>query len=125
MNRINPLYLGLFLIVLLLFVSFKLSSAKSELSDAKEAYKESSKLSNELSSLKKVYSKKVNLESLRSASVVQKRTKTGVILSSAVMSSKELNALMSRVLNGAYNITGLKIKKQSATKVSLHLEIKW
>ncbi|NOR57771.1 MAG: hypothetical protein GQ474_04535 [Sulfurimonas sp.] len=125
MNRINPLYLGLFLIVLLLFVSFKLSSAKGELSEAKEAYKESSKLSTELSGLKKVYSKKVNLSSLKSASVVQKRTKTGVILSSAVMSSKELNALMSRVLNGAYNITELKIKKLSPTKASLHLEIKW
>ena len=125
MNRINPLYLGLFLIVLLLFVSFKLSSAKNELSEVKEAYKESSKLSTELSSLKKVYSKKVNLSSLRSASVVQKRTKTGVILSSASMSSKELNALMSRVLNGAYNIAELKIKKLSPTKASLHLEIKW
>ena len=125
MNRINPLYLGLFLIVLLLFVSFKLSSAKSELAETKEAYKESLKLSTELSGLKKVYSKKVNLSSLRSASVVQKRTKTGVILSSASMNSKELNALMSRVLNSAYNVTELKIKKLSPTKASLHLEIKW
>jgi hypothetical protein len=125
MNRINPLYLGLFLIVLLLFVSFKLSSAKSELAEAKEAYKESSKLSIELSGLKKVYSKKVNLSSLKSASVVQKRTKTGVILNSASMSSKELNALMSKVLNSAYNVTELKIKKLSPTKASLHLEIKW
>jgi len=31
MTRINPLYLGFFLIVLLLFLSFKLNSAKSEL----------------------------------------------------------------------------------------------
>ncbi|WP_324170593.1 hypothetical protein [Sulfurimonas sp.] len=125
MNRINPLYLGLFFIVLIIFISFKLSSSKSELTELKEAYKESLKLSTELSSLKKVYTKKVNLASLRSVSVVQKRTETGATLSSVSMSFKELNSLMSRILNGAYNITGLKIKKLSATKVSLYLEIKW
>lgn len=73
MNRINPLYLGAFLIVVLVFATFKLGGAKSELADAKEAYKQSSKLSTQLSTLKKVYSKKVKLSSLKSASVVQKR----------------------------------------------------
>lgn len=125
MNRINPLYLGLFLIMLLLFLSFKLSSAKSELTEAKEDYKESSKLSTQLSGLKEVYTRKINLASLKSASIVQKKTKTGVALSSDSMNIKELNALMGRVLNGAFNITKLKIKKLSATTVSLHLEIKW
>lgn len=125
MNRINPLYLGLFLIVLLLFLSFKLSSAKSELAEAKEAYKESSKLSSELSALKKVYSEKVNLASLKSASVVEKSIKNGVTLSSESMSIDELNALMGKVLNGAYNITELKVKKINPTQASLHLEIKW
>ncbi|WP_373003694.1 hypothetical protein [Sulfurimonas sp.] len=125
MNRINPLYLGLFLIVLLLFLSFQLSSAKSELAEAKAAYRESSKLSTQLSGLKEIYTKKVNLASLKSASVVQKKTKTGVVLSSESMGSKELDLLMGRILNGAYNITELRIKKISDTTVSLHLEIKW
>jgi len=44
---------------------------------------------------------------------VQKRTKTGVILSSKSINAKELNRFMGRVLNGAYNITKLKIKKIS------------
>jgi len=125
MNRINPLYLGAFLVVLLVFSSFKLSGAKSDLTDMKEAYKQSSKLSTELSGLKKVYSKKVKLSALKTASVVQKTTKTGVILSSKGMNIKELNSLMSKVLNGTYNVTALKVKKLSKTKVSLHMEIKW
>ena len=125
MNRINPLYLGAFLVFLLLFLSFKLSSSKSELAETKESYKESFKLSSELSGLKNVYTKKINLSSLKSESVVQKNIKSGVILNSKSMSANELNALMGKVLNGAYNITELKIKRLSPTKVSLHLEIKW
>ena len=125
MNRINPLYAGAFLVVLLLFLSFKLSSSKSELLDAKEAYKESFKLSSELSGLKKVYSKKMNLKSFMSASVTVKNIKNGVILSSKSMSVNELDELMGKVINGAYNITELKVKKLNPTKVSLYLEIKW
>jgi len=125
MNRINPLYLGLFLIILLMFVFMKLSNAKSELAETKEAYKESLKLSTELSGLKKVYSGVNKLPPFRSASLVQKATKTGVTISSENMNIQELNSIMSKLLNGAYNITTFEIKKLSATTVSLHLEIKW
>jgi len=125
MNRINPLYLGGFLIVLLLFFSFKLSHAKSQLAEAKESYKESLKLSTDLSELKKVYKKEPSLRAFKSASIVQTKTKSGVVLSAKSIDIKELNSLMAKLLNGAYNITALKIKKVSDTKASLHLEIKW
>ncbi len=125
MNRINPLYLGLLLVALLIFISLKLSGAKDELLMAKEAYKESAKLSLELSELKKVYTQKLNLSSLNSSDLVKKTTKSGMIISSSSMDIKLLNSLMSKVLNGAYNISELKIKKLSETKVSLYMEIKW
>ncbi len=125
MNRINPLYVGFLLLALLLFLSFKLSSAKLELAQAKEDYKESAKLSSKLSELKKIYNKEFKLASLKSNSLVQKKNKSGVIISSSSLDAKTLNALMGKLLNGAYNITTLKIKKLSDTKVSLHLEIKW
>jgi hypothetical protein len=125
MNRINPLYLGGFLIVLLLFFSFKLNLAKSQLAEAKESYKESLKLSTDLSELKKVYKKEPRLRAFKSASIVQTKTKSGVILDAKSIDIKELNSLMAKLLNGAYNITALKIKKVSDTKASLHLEIKW
>ncbi len=125
MNRINPLYLGLFLVTMLLFLSFLLSSAKEELSQTKEAYRDSLKLSSELSGLKKVYAKKMKLSLLKSPSLVQKTTKSGVTLSSDAMDIRELNTLMGKLLNGAYNITILKINRLSQTKASLYLEIKW
>jgi len=125
MNRVNPLYFGGFLIVVLLFFSFKLNIAKSELAEAKESYKESLKLSTSLSELKKVYTKEPRLTAFKSASIVQTKTKSGVNLSAKSINIKELNSLMGKLLNGAYNIEALKIKKISETEASLHLEIKW
>jgi hypothetical protein len=125
MNRINPLYLGFLLVAMVLFFSYKLSGAKNDLTEAKESYRESLKLGVELSGLKKVYTSKLNLSSFKSSSLLQKESKPGVILSSESMDVKVLNSLMSKVLNGAYNITSLKIKRISESKVSLHLEIKW
>lgn len=125
MNRINPLYLGLLLVVLLLLVSFKLSGAKTQLRDAKKSYNESAKLSTQLSELKKVYTKKINLNSFKSDLLSVKKTKTGVVLSSNTLDAKVLNSLMSKVLNGAYEVKKLKIKKLSETKASLYMEIKW
>ncbi len=124
MNRINPLYLGVLLIAMLIFVSFKLSGAKSDLASAKKSYNDSSKLSIQLSELKKVYTKKINLNSFKSESLAIKKTKTGIIVSSDSMDIKVLNSLMSKVLNGAYEIGKLKIKRLSDTKVTLYMEIK-
>jgi len=135
MNRINPIYLGgLLLVVLMLFI-FKLSSAKDELSEVKESYKTTAKLSTELSGLKDVYSQKsktqkalqrvLRLASLRSADLKQKTKKSGVVISSESMDINALNSFMGKMLNGAYNITSLKIKRLSDEKVSLNVEIKW
>lgn len=125
MNRINPIYVVLLLIFIPLFLLFKLSYAKTELYEAREAYKQTLKLSTELDGLKKAYSKKLKLPSLKSASLVQKRSKSGLIISSKSIDIKELNFVMGKVLNGTYNINTLKIKKLSDTKVSLYMEIKW
>ncbi|MEA1891992.1 MAG: hypothetical protein U9N33_04695 [Campylobacterota bacterium] len=125
MNRINPLYLGLLLVALILFISFKLSGAKNDLMDVKESYQDSAKLSIELSELKKTYTNRLKLPSSISRSITQKVDKSGVVISSQSMDSVILNALMSRVLNSSYNIKELKIKKLSDTKVSLYMEIRW
>ena len=124
MNRFNPLYLVFLLIVLLLFLSFQLSTVKNDLTQVKEAYKESVQLSTELRELKKAYSVKLNLSSIKSSSLTQKIDESGITISSNSMDIKDLNCLMRKLLNGAYNVSVLKIKRVSDTKVTLHLEIK-
>lgn len=135
MNRINPLYLALLLIVILLLSIFKLNGAKVELSEAKENLKETTKLANDLSGLKDVYGnikrtksailKILKNASLREASIVKNVKKSGIIISSKSMNLKALNYLLGKLFNGSYNITSLDVKKLSTTKVTLHMEIKW
>ncbi len=135
MNRINPLYLALLLVAILLMVIFKLSSAKSELLEAKEEYKSTLALVDELSALKKVYADKNKIKRdlkrvlgnsvLKNAQIEQHATKSSITISSKSMDIKALNYLMGKILNSSYNITSLSIKKLSDEKVSLQMEIKW
>ena len=135
MNRINPLHIGIALVLVLLILVINLSGAKNELSEVKETYKQTNRLATELSGLKSVYDNKnksksavlkiLNQSSLRSASIQQNLKKSSIIISSESMDLKALNMLLGKLLNGAYNITSMDVKKLSETKVSLDMEIKW
>jgi len=135
MNRINPLYVALLLVVLLALSIVKLNSAKEELSEEKERLKETTKLATELSALKEVYGdqKKAKTSILRilqnnvlkSAAISKDVKKSGIIISSKSIDLKALNYLVGKIFNGAYNISSLDVKKLSETKATLHMEIKW
>jgi len=135
MNRVNPLHIGIALLLILLILVFKLNSAKSELSQAKESYKQTNKLATELTALKSVYGDKgkskisilkiLKIPALKVAEIKQNIKKSSINISSESMDIKALNILLGKLLNGAYNITMLDVKKLSETKVSLKLEIKW
>lgn len=135
MNRINPLHIGLLLVVILMFLLFNLSNTKSELAEAEKAYTQTAKLSTRLSGLKEVYDDKERIKSslkrildqsaLKSAKIEQELKKAGIIISSQDIDINALNFLMSKLLNGSYNISTLKITKLSKTNASLYLEITW
>ncbi len=135
MNRINPIHIGALLVVILLFIAFKLSGAKSELQETQEEYKTVLSLASKVSGLKDTYANKtklkrsikkiVELASLRSENIEYKMKKNGVSLSSKSMSKRGVNILMAKILNSAYNIDSFKIKKLSDEKVSFEMEIKW
>ncbi len=135
MNRINPLYLALLLVVVLLMLVFKVSNAKDELLEVKREYKSTLALVDELTALKKVYTDKnkvqkelkrvLNNSMMKNAQVQQHTTKRAMSLSSKSMDIKALNYLMGKILNSSYNITSLTIKKLSDEKVSLQMEITW
>ncbi|NCO01546.1 MAG: hypothetical protein GW906_06930 [Epsilonproteobacteria bacterium] len=135
MNRINPLHVAALLIMLLLFFMFKLSGAKEELSQTKALYQETLSVSTELKALNESYSDKERIRksmnlllshaSLKSANITQKVQSSNMFLSSASLDSTALNFLLGKVLNGAYNISSLKIKRLSEKSASLEMEIKW
>lgn len=135
MNQINPLHIGILLIIVLIFGTFSLESAKEELQIAKVSFEETKELAVELSEFKSIYAdsnkitKSLNrilgLAAVKSANIEVKKTKHGMILSSKSMNKKALNSLMGKLLNGSYNINTMRIKKLSNEKVSLYMEIKW
>jgi len=135
MNRINPLYIALLLVGILLFLVTQLNGVKSDLNEVKEEYKTTKNMVSELRSLKNTYGNKekvkkslkriLNLSSLRSADIKQSSRKSGISFSSSSMDKKALDALMGKILNGAYNIEKFKVKKISDEKVSFEMEIKW
>ena len=135
MRAINPLYIGLLFVSILAISIFSLNSAKSDLSDAKESFSKTLKIANELSGLKKAYANKTfsqkSLQKILAQRVLKevqldaKFKKNSVFLQSKEIDKKALNFLMSKILNGTYNVTSMKIKKLSESKASFEMEIKW
>jgi hypothetical protein len=134
-NRIDPLYIGIFLSIILVLSVFKLSSAKNELNVIKTDYKNTQKLVTKLSGLKSTYadrnsikkslSRILKLSLIRSAKILKNTKKNSVILSSKSIDKKALNLLMGKLLNGVFQINSFKIKKLDEFKVSFEIEIKW
>lgn len=135
MNHINPLHLGLLLIVILVFITSKLNNGKVELLEAKKSYTKTLLVATQLRDLKKVYADKkkskknlqriLQLSSLRSADIIKKSKKSQTILSSKSIDKKALDTFMAKILNANFNINSLRIKQLNEKKASLYMEIKW
>jgi len=134
MNRVNPLHLGVLLLVILALSVFSLNSAKQELKDVKLSYKETSKIANELRSLKSVYNNKSLEKSLKrllknnilkGVEIDARFKRNNVKISAKSIDKNGLNFLMGKILNSTYNVVSLDIKKLSEEKASLKMEIKW
>jgi len=125
MNRINPLHISLFLVLLFFVAIFKLHLAKTGLNEAKKSYKESLNLAVALDGLKNTYTKKIIIPSSLRGLIAQRKTKDGLVMTSKKLDIKSLNLLMGKVMNGAYNVTKLNITRLSDTQASLYMEIKW
>ena len=134
-NRIDPLFIVLFLFIILVLSVFKLSSTKDELNVIATDYKDTQKLVTKISGLKSTYadrnsikkslSRILKLSLIHSAKIIQNTKKNSVILSSKSIDKQALNLLMGKLLNGVYQINSFKIKKLDEFRVSFEIEIKW
>ena len=134
MNNLNPLHIGALLLIIITFLFVKLDSTKTELKEVQESFKESERLAVDVSSLKSVYADKKKIKKSldkifnkirRTTELKIKENKNSVFVSAKSIETSTLNALMGKILNGTYNVTELKIRKQSETKASVEMEIKW
>ena len=135
MNRVNPIHIIILLIVLLLFVMFKLNGARTELVEEKESYAKTVVLAEKIKGLKASYFNKAKVQkeinkllrrsTLRSANIVKKVTHSSILLTSDNMNISSLNFLLGKVLNGTYVVSELKIKRLDEKSAAMRLEIKW
>lgn len=135
MKSINPLHIIILLFVTLVFFKLELNKAEGELTQTKETYQKTLALTTSLKNLNDIYKDKKGVKrsidivlkqnSLKKANIKKSLGKSSITISSQSMDRTALNSLMSKVLNGSYNISSLKVKKLSSSKVSLNMEIKW
>jgi len=133
MNKINPLYIIGFFIVLSLFVYYKTSQKKSELTQLQENYKTTKELALKLHALKKAYSsqnKKI-LSRILKSSILQstnlkvKDSKTKTKITAKMINKSALNYLINRIFNSTFNITKIDIRRVDNTHANLDMEISW
>jgi preprotein translocase subunit SecF len=134
-KRVNPLHIIVLLLVVLLFGFFKLSSIKEELHSEEKRYHTSQKVAKELSAYKKLYGDKkrvqrainkiISQSSLRDADIQLSRKANSLEIRSKSMKLQELNSLISKIFNGAYDIKRLNIKAVGKTEASVVMEIAW
>lgn len=135
MSRLNPLYIALLLVGVLLFMMMRLHSAQQELNQEKLLYSKTQLLADKIYGLKSTYFNKTKVQRslntilrrslLRNANITKKVTNSSFLITSDNMNIRSLNFLMSKVLNGTYDIAQLKIRRLSDEKASLKMEIKW
>ena len=135
MKTVNPLHILVLLAVLLVFSFFQLSQAKNEHKIEKKTYEETVLLSKKLKNLNAIYSDEKSVKrsiatvlkqhSLKSTSIKQTIGKSSLIISVKSMDKTALNSLMSKILNGSYNVHSFKIKRLSENRASFTMEIKW
>jgi len=135
MNQLNPLHVGVLLLVILAFSFFKLDEAKKELFHIQQKYKETENIARELKALKAVYANKqktkhtlekiLSQSSFRRANIHMKKSKKVISISGSSLEYKVLNSFMGKILNGNFNIIKLKIKKLNDTQAHLDMEIQW
>jgi CRISPR/Cas system-associated protein Csx1 len=135
MNRVNPAHIAILLLAFMAFFTFKLSGAKAELANEQALYQETLDVSTQLKglilaygdkdSVKKSIKRVLDQSSLKSANIEEKTSASGVVLSAPSLDKIALDSLLSKILNGSYNVASLEIKRINDERASLEMEIKW
>lgn len=135
MNRINPLFIIALLFIIFVFSLLQVNTVKEEFLESKALYAQTLELSSKLESLGAIYSDKKTVKkslsrilrqrTLGSANIKQTVSSSKILLSSSKMDKIALNSLMSKIVNGSYNLTSLEIKKLKDGYVSFKMSISW
>lgn len=133
MRQINPLYISLLLVVVLMIVFVKLGNTKEDYNDSKNDLKKTEVMAKRIIALKKDWGEDKNRQEtlirVLNASVLSeadlKRRQEGDVMTitSKKADAKAVEFLLNKLMNGTYAIKTMRIRALDANSASIHVEI--
>lgn len=131
--KINPLYIGLLLVALLITVMYQLSIAKQHLRESKVALVKVEEMADEIDGLKRAWdTPKTSLAALErvlkapqltSANIQTSQKRGYIVVTSKKADLKATNYFFAKLFNGAYILQKFKVKRLDDESVSFSIEI--
>lgn len=132
MSRLNPLYILLLSFIVALFAAYSASKKQTELEELQSEYHTKEDIALRLHALKKAYSPKRKRELLRllgsgllkKSAIHYSDKKDRLIISGTGVDVKAANTIVSKVLNGTYNLKRFSLRR-AKEGIDLEMEIVW
>jgi len=132
--KINPLYIGLLLVMALFFAVYQLDKSKQQLHDSKIALIKIEEMAQEIDALKQAWDnpKTVNAAlnrilkapQLKSANIQKVKKRGLIILTSKKANLKATNYFFVKLFNGAFILQKFNVKRLDDETLSFSVEIK-
>ncbi len=134
MKNINPLYIVLLLIMILIVVLFNLIQVKNTLHEAQNSFDKTKTMVHNIVDLQQSWDngkrtkdtirRILRSSSLRKAQITQKNKRGLIEIYAGSIDSSSASYLISRLLNEAFTINSMKIRRLSKERASIYVEIK-
>ncbi len=131
--KINPLYIGLLLLVALIFSIYQLGQSKTELHKSKDALVKIESMAKEIDALKRAWdspkstitalNRLLKAPQLKSANVQKTKKRGLIVLKSKKANLKATNYFFVKLFNGAYILKTFNVQRLDDESVSFSVEI--
>lgn len=132
--KINPLYLGLLLVMGLIFSIYQLDKSKEQLHESKAALLKVEAMADEIDALKRAWaSPKTTISAinrilkapqLKSANIQKSKKRGHITLKSKKANLKATNYFFVKLFNGAFILEKFEVKRLDDESVSFSVEIR-
>jgi uncharacterized protein YneF (UPF0154 family) len=133
MNQINPFYIILLFVAIIVFLFVKISNFEDKLNDAKNSYQENKKIAIELKEYKDTFKKAkssfkkeiANKYWIKQNNIKLIYISNGVKIKAKKLKLEILNRLVSRIFNGIYKIKSFNIETKDNKTASFEMSLQW
>jgi len=135
MRQVNPLHVLLLLTVFILFLLYHLQETQATFHDAKGQLAKTKDVAYQIGALKKEYANKeyvvrtitrlLHQSILKSATITKEQKSDAIVLHAKKLSKRQLQRVLTKILNSTYKIKALHIKRVDEESVDVDVEVGW